>query len=218
MNADNGSAIFGKQGPGQIIIDPSQKKALLFSYNYFDSYGEDGLPTNYNDPSVDKTKDGMLIDLSTPCIKFRSGKFRLDKNGSVTASDGIIGGWTITDDKITSGNTILNSDGSIQIGNNFSVSTTGILTAASANISGSIATNNINITLSSDSTGGLRFLDSKGKISSYFSYDSQGTHLVAYAGADYNFLNLSAERIYLETEANGLYLNGQHLSPVAIFG
>ena len=102
MNADNGSAIFGKQGPGQIIIDPSSKKALLFSYNYFDSYGEDGLPTSYNDPTADPRKDGMLIDLSTPCIKFRSGKFRLDKDGSVTASEGSIGGWTIESDRLAS--------------------------------------------------------------------------------------------------------------------
>ena len=38
LNAENGAAIFGKlgseQGSGQIIIDPTQSKALLYSYDF----------------------------------------------------------------------------------------------------------------------------------------------------------------------------------------
>ena len=34
LNSKNGSAIFGKNGPGQIILDPAASKAMLYSSSY----------------------------------------------------------------------------------------------------------------------------------------------------------------------------------------
>ena len=123
MNADNGSAIFGKRtadkNGGQIILDPSNNKALLFSSNYFDNYKEDGLPSSYSKPSETYEKDGqtyyyqgMLIDLTTPQIRFRSGKFEVNSEGHLTAKGGgSIAGWNISDTQLKSYNdtVILNS-------------------------------------------------------------------------------------------------------------
>lgn len=62
LDAENGSAIFGKAGTGQIIVDPSEKNTLLYSSNYYTSYDPNtGLPTNYNS----KTSQGMCIDLKS---------------------------------------------------------------------------------------------------------------------------------------------------------
>lgn len=109
MNAENGSAIFGKQGPGQIIIDPSNDKALLFSNNYFPSnrYGEDGLPSSYSTHAT----EGMMIDLSTPEIRFGNGKFVVDQYGALTSTSGYIANWKIETNKLSSdsGNIYLDS-------------------------------------------------------------------------------------------------------------
>lgn len=71
LNSQNGSAIFGKNGPGQIIIDPMSNKALLFSNGYWKNYNSSGknagLPNNYT--TANENGKGMLIDLTTPCIK-----------------------------------------------------------------------------------------------------------------------------------------------------
>lgn len=56
-------------------------------------------------------------------------------SGKLTAGSGsVIGGWSIGTNTITGGNTTLNSNGSISVGSNFSVSTSGVLTATSVNI------------------------------------------------------------------------------------
>ena len=34
LNAKDGSAIFGKKGPGQIILDPAAAQAMLYSSSY----------------------------------------------------------------------------------------------------------------------------------------------------------------------------------------
>ena len=69
LNAENGSAKFGKNGSGQIIIDPSSNKAVLQSGNYDEAAGT-----------------GMKIDLSEPSIKFGSGKFGVNSNGEMFAT------------------------------------------------------------------------------------------------------------------------------------
>lgn len=116
LNADNGSAIFGKRQmgnsdapAGQIIIDPSISKALLYSSNYWKNYNEDtGLPQNYN--STNENKQGMLIDLSTPEIKFGTGNFSVTSDGHLTAKGGgSIAGWNIDDYKIYKDNTGMSS-------------------------------------------------------------------------------------------------------------
>lgn len=98
LNAEDGSAIFGKGGKGQITIDPSSDKALLYSYNFWKNYGTDGKPTSYG--SGNQNTEGLLIDLSTPEIKFGDGRFYLHNDGSlftsnVTATGGTIAGWKL---------------------------------------------------------------------------------------------------------------------------
>lgn len=163
MNADNGSAIFGKKtadkNSGQIILDPSNNKALLFSSNYFDNYKEDGLPSSYSKPSETYEKDGqtyyyqgMLIDLTTPQIRFRSGKFEVNSEGHLTAKGGgSIAGWNISDTQLKSYNdtVILNSgakednDIVFKAGSKFEVKADGTLTATNGTFSGSISASTI---------------------------------------------------------------------------
>lgn len=63
LNADDGSAIFGKSGSGQVIIDPSQNLGLLYSSTYFEDTGFDssGKPLSYS--SLGKSTKGMAICL-----------------------------------------------------------------------------------------------------------------------------------------------------------
>jgi hypothetical protein len=71
LDAETGKAEFGKNGRGKIILDPTTDKAQLYSGNY----------------SI-TGKAGMLIDLSTPEIRFGSGKFIVDNKGELTAKGG----------------------------------------------------------------------------------------------------------------------------------
>lgn len=116
LNAENGAAIFGKlggnKGSGQIIIDPTQDKALLYSYDFWKSnlYQENGLVNSsayaYNSTNnkyAGQNDKGMLIDLTTPRIIFGSGNFRVDPDGHIYAKGGgEIAGWNIDDTKLYS--------------------------------------------------------------------------------------------------------------------
>lgn len=116
LNAENGAAIFGKlgsnKGSGQIIIDPTQDKALLYSYDFWKSnlYQENGLVNSsaytYNSTTnkyAGQNNSGMLIDLTTPRIIFGSGNFRVDPDGHIYAKGGgEIAGWNIDDTKLYS--------------------------------------------------------------------------------------------------------------------
>lgn len=113
LNAEDGSAIFGKGGKGQITIDPKSNQALLYSHNFWKNYGTDGKPSSYN--VENQNKEGLLIDLSTPEIKFGDGSFYLHSDGSlytskITATGGTIAGWklesglTNTDYRLYQGN------------------------------------------------------------------------------------------------------------------
>ena len=108
LNSKNGSALFGKSDQGQIVIDPStgQKKALIYSGNFWKEYNSDGdydgLPKNYTyrnekyKPVGNANKTGLLIDLTTPEIFFGTGNFYVTKDGYIHASaGGDIGGWKI---------------------------------------------------------------------------------------------------------------------------
>lgn len=123
LDASNGSATFGKQGQGQIIIEPGsgsgfdKGKAIIKSGNY-----------------NEEDKTGMKIDLTTPEIKWGNEKFKVDANGILTAVDGNftgiitatggnIAGWSLSSSKkadgtikgtISSGNIVLDSEGSIK--------------------------------------------------------------------------------------------------------
>lgn len=68
LNTKDGSATFGKTGGGQIIIDPNEDSAILKSGNYNET-----------------EKTGMKIDLNEPSIKFGSGNFYVDPDGTLHA-------------------------------------------------------------------------------------------------------------------------------------
>ena len=142
LDAETGTAKFGKNGKGQIILDPTSDTAEIKSGNYS--------TTN---------KTGMLIDLTTPKIEFGSGKFKVsstgivtatdvDLTGKITASSGKIGNWTIDNGAIKyNDNVYLGSNGSIKFGN-FSVNTSGNMTATGATITGNITATTLTATQS----------------------------------------------------------------------
>ena len=70
LNAENGTAKFGKNGAGQIIMDPTQNRAVIRSGNY-----------------SAENNTGLEIDLTDPHIKFGNGsKFQIDNQGNVIAT------------------------------------------------------------------------------------------------------------------------------------
>lgn len=105
LNAKDGSSIMGASGGGQIIVDPEaaiivdgvrKPAGFLYSANYWKEYKADGKPTNYS--SSNRNNEGLLIDLTTPEIKFGSGNFEVNSLGHITAKGGgSIGGWKIDD-------------------------------------------------------------------------------------------------------------------------
>lgn len=104
LNSQNGSALFGKSGNGQITIDPSSNQAMIYSGNFWKNYNsETGLPTNYNyrdnkyQPNgSNANQKGLLIDLTKPEIYFGNGHFYITKEGYVHArKGGDLGGWVI---------------------------------------------------------------------------------------------------------------------------
>ena len=113
LNSKNGSAIFGKtvssndKTGGQIIVDPSSQDALLYSSNYWEEYGQDGLPSNYNDSNLNSDENtdekGLLINLSKAQIKYGSGNFYVTNKGHLhAAGGGDIAGWQIDKNSIHS--------------------------------------------------------------------------------------------------------------------
>lgn len=118
LNSENGSAIFGKAGNGQIVIDPNaeitkedqeqgnnalkQVGGLLYSSNFWKEYDTNGLPVNYKYrtnnyvPTQNTNEKGLLINLSEPEIFFGSGNFYVTKEGYLHASGGgDIAGWQV---------------------------------------------------------------------------------------------------------------------------
>ncbi|WP_440971765.1 hypothetical protein [Megamonas funiformis] len=123
LDAETGKAVFGVNNGGQIILDPSDGKAEIKSGNYKDGVG------------------GMLIDLTTPEIKFGTGYFSVNSNGYLTAKGGgSIAGWNIGDNTLSKGSVTLSSNDSEQtnkafkVGNVFSVDYNGFLVAQQATI------------------------------------------------------------------------------------
>ena len=102
LNAEDGSAIFGLPGKGQITIDPKLEKGLLYSGNYWKDYNDkDGKPKSYSNSNLNG--QGMLIDLTTPEIRFGNGNFIVTKDGYVTArGGGSIAGWRIGNSELYS--------------------------------------------------------------------------------------------------------------------
>lgn len=72
LDAKTGKAEFGKAGAGQIIMDPSQNQAIIKSGEFI--WDTDGT-----------TGRGMEINLTAPSIRFGTGNFSVDSNGTLTA-------------------------------------------------------------------------------------------------------------------------------------
>ena len=144
LDSETGSASFGVNGKGQVIIDPSSDKAIIQSGNYDEKDGS-----------------GMQIDFTTPEIKFGSKNFSVDKNGYLIAKGGgSIAGWNISDTKLYKEKVGISSDyetddslafwagGSKPENSKFSVSFGGHLKASTATIGS--GTNKISIGQSKD--------------------------------------------------------------------
>lgn len=190
MNAENGSAIFGKQGSGQIVIDPvinsSTNKAngKIYSTDFWINYGQDGLPTSYS--RGNERNQGLLIDLVEPEIRFGNGNFAVSSDGIltaiggnfsgvITATGGKIANWKIEENRLSTdnGNIYLNSNPNsgeylIKIGNKFNVSKDGTLSASGGKFSGTITASSISGTTISggsiDINDGVFKVDSDGNL------------------------------------------------------
>ena len=102
LDAQTGKSEFGASGKGQIIIDPSQNNAQIYSGNYYDRDGNGNIKYDKDGNPILKN-EGMLIDLTEPAIRFGSGNFEVSKEGHITAKGGgTIAGWKINDDAIFS--------------------------------------------------------------------------------------------------------------------
>jgi hypothetical protein len=90
LNCKDGSATFGLDSGGQIIIktEGNKKEAVIRSGNY-QKY-EEGKPGA-----------GMEIDMQNSSIKFGSGNFSVDSDGNIIGRKGLIGGWNITQNSIS---------------------------------------------------------------------------------------------------------------------
>lgn len=98
LDAKDGSAAFGS-GQAQILIDPSSGMGVLYSKDYYKNYTEDGKPSSYGNGNLNGK--GLLINLSTPEIRYGNKNFSVDENGYLVAKGGgSIAGWNIDDDSL----------------------------------------------------------------------------------------------------------------------
>jgi hypothetical protein len=81
LDAEDGSAKFGKTGAGQIIISPDEQNAhsVLKSGNYV-------APVLDQSGNIITPGQGLEIDLTDPHITFGSGNFRVNADGQVAAT------------------------------------------------------------------------------------------------------------------------------------
>ena len=128
MDAETGKTVLGKQGAGQITIDPRNNTARIYSGNY-----------NYSPGTT--AGAGMEIDLTDPHIRFGSGHFEVDNSGNITAKGGgTIAGWKISDTRLTSPNNNVylssnaNDNYAIYSNGTFTVSPNGFMTSTSGKI------------------------------------------------------------------------------------
>ena len=81
LKSEDGSAVFGKNGSGQIKFIPTAKngepQAIITGGSY--SKGDNGT--------------GMEINLSEPSITYGNGKFSVNKYGVLNCTDATIKGW-----------------------------------------------------------------------------------------------------------------------------
>lgn len=80
LKSEDGSAVFGKNGSGQIKIIPKDNQAII----------EGG---KYQELTSTEEGSGMQINLSAPSITYGNKKFSVDKNGILTCTDANVNGW-----------------------------------------------------------------------------------------------------------------------------
>lgn len=119
LNSDTGQLILGDRLAARITVDPQfQRQKLnavdshdtetvgaIYSGNFFKDYKTDGswMPTNYNESN--EAHAGLLIDFTTPEIRFGNGNFELDTFGNLYAGGtGSIAAWKLNDHSLTSKN------------------------------------------------------------------------------------------------------------------
>lgn len=161
MDAETGGLVIGKELNGQIIINPgdSENSAVIMSGGYTKN------ASSGKGMRIDLSADN-------PEIRWGNGNFIVDKDGKLQATEAIISGnITATEGSTISGGTITGSTiqggnikiggsnydqfvvdrygncnikrGSITIGNNFSVNSSGTLQASNAIISGNVTANSV---------------------------------------------------------------------------
>lgn len=163
LDANTGKAEFGKAGAARIILDPTSNKAQLYSGNYVAG------------------TSGMMIDLTTPEIKFGNNKFTVNSNGiltakgatidgTITVTTGDVGNWKVDSNGLknnTDNPTILlDADGirktvngvtanmAIYANGNFGVDTSGTMYATGANITGKVVITDNSSTFNTGTVGG----------------------------------------------------------------
>lgn len=96
LDAEDGSAAFGKKGSGQIIIDPNTDVSMLYSYNFWKAYNDYGKPLSYGE--INYNTEGLLIDLTTPQIRFGNGNFYIGADGIIHAKGAVLEGYATEND------------------------------------------------------------------------------------------------------------------------
>ena len=145
LDAQTGNAEFGIAGRGKIGIDAETGKIEIANAAgdgmHLEGDGAVIKSNNFKEKTATEPGAGMEISLSEPHIKFGSGRFTVDKDGKLTASDGhftgyldareggYIGGFQIGQTTLTGGGgtLTLNSNGSLS-GPNWTIATDGVAT------------------------------------------------------------------------------------------
>ena len=166
LNAQTGSAEFGKQGSSQIKIDAQSGQGTIQSGDY--SY-----------PNGKGMKIKFSQDGDGPYIRYGSGRFTVDENGNITAKGGgTIANWKISNDALTSqndkvylrsGNYNTSYPYAIYSNGTFSVTSEGYLTSTS----GKIAKWSIDDNAITDSNVGM----GQGKTIAANTFENQGSEI-----------------------------------------
>ena len=93
---------------GKIVLTPTgygkAPAGAIYSDNFYSSYDTSGKPNaEWTDAQIAESREdkGMLIDLSTPSIRFGNKNFSVNEEGHLTArGGGSIAGWKIDDENI----------------------------------------------------------------------------------------------------------------------
>lgn len=167
FSVSKGGLITAKEGNIGGWILSSNK---LTSDNYRTGMASSGTYRFWAGGSTASTASGPVFSGSSYFYVTSSGEMvcrNAQVNGNITATGGTIGDWIISNGRLqnSSGTVYLSSSGGLQVGNNFSVSSSGRLTANNANITGQI-------TADSGRIGGWRIGEDYIRAGSTYLYDT----------------------------------------------